>query len=48
MVLSDMDLYALKAERLLKDVIPSFKHITCISRMLHLDCETFEKNLAHL
>ncbi|KAG0428692.1 hypothetical protein DMUE_5805 [Dictyocoela muelleri] len=43
LVLSDMAPYALKAGRLLKDVLPYLKHITCIAHMLHLVCETLRK-----
>ncbi|KAG0436027.1 hypothetical protein DMUE_4420 [Dictyocoela muelleri] len=46
LVLSDMAPYALKELRLLKDVLPSLKHITCIAHMLHLVCETLRKESA--
>ncbi|KAG0429759.1 hypothetical protein DMUE_5723 [Dictyocoela muelleri] len=44
LVLSDMAGYALKAGRMLKDIIPSVKHITCLAHMVHLVCETIRKD----
>ncbi|KAG0432969.1 hypothetical protein DMUE_5456 [Dictyocoela muelleri] len=43
LVLSDIAPYALKAGRLLKDVIPSLNHISCYAHIFHLVYETLRK-----
>lgn len=45
LVVSDMAAYALKAGRMLKQILPNIKHVTCLAHMLHLLCETLRKNL---
>ncbi|KAG0427401.1 hypothetical protein DMUE_5903, partial [Dictyocoela muelleri] len=44
LILSDMAGYALKACKMLKNIIPSVLHITCLANMLHLLCETIRKD----
>jgi hypothetical protein len=43
-VLSNGASYALKAGRVLKQIIPGLKHVTCLCHGLHNLCETFRNN----
>jgi hypothetical protein len=39
MIISDQAPYAVKVGKLLKEIIPGLKHVTCICHMLHRLCE---------
>jgi hypothetical protein len=39
LVLSDQALYAIKVGKLLKDLIPGLKHVTCLCHLIHRLCE---------